>query len=66
MSLYEQGFTEGETAGFHDGRQRIPRRVRPDGDLGEFSRGWWDGYCPRSLLWSLRNQPSKAVSEVDA
>ena len=40
-------------------------RIRPAGALGDWSRGWWDGYCPKSTAWALTRKPVRHFAEVD-
>jgi hypothetical protein len=54
--LYAAGFADGEAQAWKD-RKNLIRRDRPEQMRGEFQRGWWDGYTPRSVTWRLRVEP---------
>lgn len=46
---YAQGFNHGECQAFNDRRDcvmRLPTQIR-----SEYDRGYWDGYCCRSVEW---------------
>lgn len=58
MNLYEQGFSEGEKQAFEDRKWRRPERIKPEGELQGYARGWWDGYLPRSSQWGIRLKPN--------
>lgn len=63
MTAYEAGFNDGEHAAWSDRKAGRPRRIRPQGELTPYARGWWDGYTPRSLHWSLTKPVEPARSE---
>lgn len=52
---YARGFRWGERKAFALRRAGLPLLPRPaDDDLpGDFDRGFWDGYTPRSTAWTL-------------
>jgi len=57
---YEQGFSDGERAAFSDRKTGFQRSI-PETD-GEYWRGFFDGYTPRSSTWA-RGISSKPVIE---
>jgi hypothetical protein len=64
MNAYERGFNDGEHASWCDRKQSRPRRILGE-PLGEYQRGYSDGYRPRNLAWLLTEAPRKAWHERD-
>jgi hypothetical protein len=64
MTPYEIGFADGERKAFDDKRAGI-LRFKPQGDLHERGRGFWDGYTPRSQAWALRTKPARSYHETE-
>ena len=60
MTLYEEGFSDGERQAFNDRRDHIMRAHPRVGD-NEYMRGWHDGYSPRSVTWALRGTETSSV-----
>ena len=63
-SDYERGFAAGERKAWEDRDSgRLP--IRPEQTKGEWERGYMDGYCPRSIAWSLRKPAVRSYVEID-
>lgn len=53
VNRYEAGFHAGEQASWRD-RVLHARPSRPEITRGDYQRGYWDGYMPRTALWACR------------
>lgn len=49
---YAQGFADGERAAFKDRADHLTRQMPIVRD--DYSRGYVDGYTPRTIGWALR------------
>ena len=66
---YAAGFDCGERTAYAH-RRDAHRHQRPVRTVGEYQRGWWDGYCPRSAAWATAKRQviesdGEVVQEVD-
>jgi hypothetical protein len=52
MTPYEQGFAKGERDSFFERRFNEQLQPRPRHLIGDYMRGYWDGYTPRSQQWA--------------
>jgi hypothetical protein len=50
---YEEGFDAGERQSYED-RQTQHFRQRPEVIHSPWTRGFWDGYTPRRVLWQMQ------------
>ena len=58
---YETGFDAGERDAFKD-RQDGLRRVFDDMPMGEYQRGYFDGYTPLDPKWTTRRTEGEACT----
>ena len=65
MTPYERGFHAGEATCHADKKKGRPLLTRPDKDADEYTRGWWDGYTPRSMTWALHRVAIPAYAEAE-
>ena len=60
---YAAGFAAGENRSFKDRKHKVTR-VRPDEIKGEYQRGFWEGYTPRSQVWRHGVDPKNRLQEA--